>query len=567
MVISMRMVFVPLVLLLGASGLAAQDQYTITTLVLEGDTVAGVGLVTRIDNLAVNDIGSWLAEVDTNNADTNADGAVLKNGALYLRENQSLTLPAGSTLDSFDSMYIDSFDDAVHNFFLDGTAGFSDDSGIYFNTSLLIQESDISGAPQLSAGTPYIGFFEVKPNDSLQMLVMASVDDPAIPSSVDRALVKLLHDGAGNLLSENAVAWEGQVLPGQVSAVTDFDTGPHNFAFNDAGTAMFVADLAGTAAFNTAIYTVDGGTYTLIAQKGLLAAASPTRDWSSLSSSKLDLNDTGTGADGGFGTGWVFTGSLSGDASTNNIIVKNARHGVRKLVQEGDSLSGMGGFKLTSFGSGPVYIGDNGNVLFYGDWDDPDTSRDTGLFLNGQLIVQEGVTSIGAFTVNALRGIQDGYALSTNGRYIVFEAELSNGLEGVFMIDTGAAWQNLDSWLSPSVAGHVEPGAAICFLGVGTLTPGSPLTLWLSNTPPGAVVTLVASPFLLDAPFKGGFMVPFPLLLLGLGPTSVDGELALPAIWPGGIPSGATFYMQCWMADANGPVGFIASNALAATTP
>ncbi|MHC4846664.1 MAG: hypothetical protein ACYTCU_10960 [Planctomycetota bacterium] len=565
----MRLAIVPLVLLLGASTLAAQSQYPITTLVLEGDAVAGVGNVTRIDNIAVNDSGNWLAEVDTDNVDTDADGAVLENGVLYLREGQALAMPVGSTLDSFDSVYIDSFDDAVHNFFLDGTTGSGDDSGIYFNTTLMIQESDVSSATGFTAGTTYEGFFEVKPTDNFQAFVMASVDDPAIASSVDRALVQLDHDGAGGSVLETVIAKEGDVLPGQTEAVSDFDTGPHNFAVNNSSHLMYVADLTGATAFNTAVYIWDGSQHNLIAQKGTTASVSPTRDWSSLASSKVDLGaSAGKKTDGRtFATRYVYTGSLTGDSTTNSIIVKNTAYGEAKLVQEGDSLSGMGGFSLTSFGSGPVYLGENGNVLFYGDWNDPDTSKDTGLFLNGQLIVQEGVTTIGGLTVTALRGIQDGYALSNSGRYIVFEAQLSDGNEGVFRIDTGAGWENLDGWLSPTPLAAVEPGAAITALGIGDLTPFSSLSLTLGNATPSTPATLVASPFLLEGSFKGGIMVPFPTLLLGLGTTSSDGALTFAGAWPPGLPSGATFYMQWWMPDADGPVGFVASNGFSATTP
>jgi len=562
----MRHAFLPLVVLFGASSLAAQSQYPITTLVLEGEAVTGVGHVTRIDNLAVNDSGNWLVEADTDNADTDADGVVLENGALYLREGQSLPLPLGSTLRAFDSVYLDAFGDALHNFFLDGTTGISDDTGIYFNTTLMIQESEISLAPELTAGTPYKGFVEVKPNAGAQALVMASVDDAAISSTTDRALIILSHDGSGGLVSESAIAKEGDVLPGQTASLTDFESGPHNFAFNDAAYAMFVADLGGDTDFNNAIYIWDGGANNLIAQKGLAATVSPTREWDSLASTKVDLGFAQKKIEG-TSIPYVYTGSLTGDASTNSIIVKNTSHGERKLIQEGDVVSGAGGFALTGFGSGPVWLGDNGNVLFYGEWADPDTSKDTGLFLNGQLIVQEGVTTIGGFTVNALRGMQDGYALSDSGRYIVFEAELSNGNEGAFLIDTGGAWQNLDAWLSPTALSAVEPGAAITALGIGTLAPSTPLTLSLSNATPSTAATLVAGPVLQDAPFKGGFMVPYHTLLLGLGSTNADGVLTVPALWPGGLPSGITFYMQWWLSDPLGPFGLVASNGLAATTP
>jgi hypothetical protein len=116
----------------------------------------------------------------------------------------------------------------------------------------------------------------------------------------------------------------------------------------------------------------------LLAQEG---SASPVvgRNWSSLSLSKVALNNCGE---------TVFSGSLDGDSASNSLVVKNGT----KFVQEGDSMADIAPFTLTSFGSGPVHLGENGNVLWYGDWNDPDTSRDTGLFLNDQLVVQEGVT-------------------------------------------------------------------------------------------------------------------------------------------------------------------------------
>ncbi len=211
--------------------------FTITQLVLEGDTVPGVGTVTRIDNLAVNNDGQWIVEADTNAA-ADFDSVLIRDGKLYLREGDPIELPKGASIDSFDSVNLNNLGMSGWNFFLDGTMGGSDDSGIYLNTELIIQESDISTAEGFTPGTPYIGFFEAKinNNDAPQLLLMASVDDPNIPSSVDRGLVVVdLSVGAG--FSETVIFKEGDILPGQVEAVADFQTGPHDFAFNDSGDA------------------------------------------------------------------------------------------------------------------------------------------------------------------------------------------------------------------------------------------------------------------------------------------------------------------------------------------
>src|SRR5690606_31918004 len=116
--------------LAGAVAVVAAGQLVPEPLLVEGDSVDGLGAVTRIDNLAVNAQGLWLAEVDTDNADTEADGAILKDGQLFLREGQALNEPAGAFLDSFDAVAVNNHGFAGWNFFLDGTSGSGDDSGV-----------------------------------------------------------------------------------------------------------------------------------------------------------------------------------------------------------------------------------------------------------------------------------------------------------------------------------------------------------------------------------------------------------------------------------------------------
>ena len=197
-----------------------QGMFSISTVLQEGDLVPGVGTVTRIDNLAVNDVGSWIVEADTDHSNTDADSVLVRDGVLLLREGDPLALPVGASLDSFDSLGINDPGDSAWNFFLDGTAGTNDDSGVYFGTQLLIQEGDLSTAPEFAAGTPYVGFFEVKLNDQNQALLAASVDDPTVSSSVDQALVRLDIGPSGALLGESVVVAEGNFLPGVSEAVS-----------------------------------------------------------------------------------------------------------------------------------------------------------------------------------------------------------------------------------------------------------------------------------------------------------------------------------------------------------
>jgi hypothetical protein len=389
------------------------SDFTITPLLTEGQAVADVGLVTRIDNLSINNAGQWLVEADTDHADTNADTVLVRSGVLYLREGQALTAPAGTSISSFDSITLNNDGQSGWNIFLDGATTVTD-SGIFLGDQLLIQESNISAAPQFSAGTPYIGWFETKINDNDMMLLVASVDDPAIATTVDRALVRLFLNPDGTVNTEDAFAKEGDVLPGQIEPVADFLTGSHGAAFNAAGQAMYVADLAGDTTRDQVVYRG----FDILAQEG---EPSPIigRNWSSLSSARVHLNDAG---------GYVHTGTLSGDTASDLVIVRSG--GVVK--QEGDA---FGAFAFTGFGSAPVYITNQGRVLWYGAWNDPVTTQNEGLFLDDELLVQEGVTTIGGVVVQTLRSGESAFASSTSGRYIAFEAVLANGIEGAFQVE------------------------------------------------------------------------------------------------------------------------------------
>lgn len=387
----------------------------ITPVVVEGDAVPGVGLVETIDNVAINNTGTWIVEVNTSFANIDQDSVLLRDGVLYLREGfGGLSAPPGAIIDSFDSVTLSNGGDGGFNFFIDPFPS-GEDSGVYLNTDLLIQEGSVATAPQFTAGTPYLGFFDVKINDSDELMIIASIDDVAIPSSVDRAIV--ITNTQTHV--QTVLAKEGDVLPGQVETVADFGTGPHQSAFNDLGDVLYFADLTGSTAADGVVYLNS----TLLAQEG---SASPVtgRDYELLSSRGLDVNNLG---------GYVFKANLTGDTSTDEVLVSNGA----VFMQEGDSPTAIGGFSLTGFGtgSGPVQIDDAGNILWFGDWNDPNTDIDSGLFLNDELLVQEGVTMIDGLLVDTISSSQDAFFLSDNGAWAIFEATLVGGINGAFRIE------------------------------------------------------------------------------------------------------------------------------------
>jgi hypothetical protein len=122
-----------------------------------------------------------------------------------------------------------------------------------------------------------------------------------------------------------------------------------------------------------------------------------------------------------------------------------------------------------------------------------------------------------------------------------------------------SAWTDLGQGLAGAAG---VPQAS----GTGSLEPGSKLTLSLQGAKPTGTTTLILGSSAANAPFKGGVLVPSPELLLTGLPLS-GGALSLQGLWPVGIPSGFTLWLQFWTADGGAPKGFSASHALSATAP
>lgn len=102
---------------------------------------------------------------------------------------------------------------------------------------------------------------------------------------------------------------------------------------------------------------------------------------------------------------------------------------------------------------------------------------------------------------------------------------------------------------------------------VSDLTPGAPLTLSIARGPASGSATLVLGVAALSAPLKGGVLVPQPLDFVPGIPLDADGDIALPGLWPAGLPTGTTVWLQAWSADTGGAKGFSSTNGLALVQP
>jgi len=195
----------------------------------------------------------------------------------------------------------------------------------------------------------------------------------------------------------------------------------------------------------------------------------------------------------------------------------------------------------------------------------PTTAPDYDIFVRDRLC---GLTQLGSVHLpNSYTGAlwsQFG-DLSRDGTHLVFQSQFAFVMqdtnltgEDVYEKDlvAGSPWKDLGHGLPGSLGVPVLAGEGEWalvpqgFIGLGRVAPGLP-------------VALVIGASELDAPFKGGVLVPAPLavvpLVMGAGP------LVLPANAPAGVPHGTSFYLQAWVSDPAGPKGFAASNGLKVT--
>ncbi len=103
--------------------------------------------------------------------------------------------------------------------------------------------------------------------------------------------------------------------------------------------------------------------------------------------------------------------------------------------------------------------------------------------------------------------------------------------------------------------------------GEGGLLGNDLATLNLTQAKPSTLTYLVAGLFAINAPFKGGTLVPNLNFLINLPPTDITGALSISAPWPAGVPACIDLYFQYVIPDAAAVKGFSLSNAVHVRTP
>ena len=134
---------------------------------------------------------------------------------------------------------------------------------------------------------------------------------------------------------------------------------------------------------------------------------------------------------------YVYQGRTDGSSSFDAIVVNDT---TLVAIEGGLAPNIPGGWTLTRIGSstGP-FLADNGDVLWFGDWDDPNTDIDSAIFLNQMPLIQEGVSTINGNIIDSLANIDKGFAMSDSGKYMIAELlSIASGdpsLNGAYLYD------------------------------------------------------------------------------------------------------------------------------------
>lgn len=127
-------------------------------------------------------------------------------------------------------------------------------------------------------------------------------------------------------------------------------------------------------------------------------------------------------------------------------------------------------------------------------------------------------------------------------------------------------WRQLSVW-SDLGGGLAGAGGTPRIVGAGTLQADSSWSVSVHDALPGAPVAFVLGVSTLNAPFKGGTMVPSPDFILAGLATDTLGSLTIGSLWPAGIAPGVSIVFQAWVTDASGPAGFTATGGTVGVTP
>lgn len=393
---------------------------SVQTLLLEGDSIPGAsGFVDSVLDLAVTDTGDWIARVQMRDS-TGTQEVVVLNGFVILAEQDLLFDPPGLRVDRFDHVGLSP--NGTVWWQIDTDAATTADEILYRNLAAIAREGDPLFDSSLPDGTIWKDFDAFDLNDQGELLVLGDIDSPDLNGVSEAALVRQVFDDLGILVEEEVLVLEGDAIPGGFGKVLDIgvSSGGHDVAHSANHWIAFVRSDEGSALDGQIL--VDGQ---VVAQESV-AGPLPGTFWRSLSPTGVGITNEGD---------YVFNASYDviGGGELEGIFLNGA-----PLVVQGDTSASIAPHAFESFQfTSPVLLGENGSVVYAASTDNPDLTRDDGLFVGDRLVVQENVTPAGSETIGSILFSADSLDLAPEGRFLVFEATTASGSNGLFQVDLG----------------------------------------------------------------------------------------------------------------------------------
>lgn len=226
--------------------------------------------------------------------------------------------------------------------------------------------------------------------------------------------------------------------------------------------------------------------------------------------------------------------------------------------------------KLTSSDAGPsesfgIAVSLSGYTAVVGSfWDDHSGLSSAGsatVFRNNGSTWSEQGKLVAA---DAAAGDLFGVAVATSGDRAVIGALGDSHAGGVsagsaYVVRFTQPWTSLGNGLAGT---YGEPSLS----GEGRLQWGNQVTISLWRARERALASLVVGTSALNAPFKGGTLVPS-VGAIHLMATDASGSIWIQSAVASGLPPGTPLYLQFWIQDPAGPAGYSSSNAVTETAP
>ncbi|HKX45871.1 MAG TPA: hypothetical protein VJP77_04160 [Planctomycetota bacterium] len=495
-----------------ASGAPAQSQ----VLIAEGDVLPGVGVVRDVFDVAIDDASHWAAAVWIENTIPQAQALVVDGQVLIGPGDPLLGQPAPHVFRQASSLHFDESGELL--WISNGYPGpISSGDGAYRGLTPLLVVDQPLVAPGVPPGSPLVRFYEIVPAGPGEVVVHLETNHPVVGGLTEDHLVRV-SDQPGGGVAVTVIAKRGDVLPGQTSSIVDIFEHNHALGVDGAGNALFLPKLN------------DGTQALYLGQQLVAETGDPTPQfgltWTSLVRANAAVNATGDVA---------FTGRVNENGEPRNMLVWNGQ----LVVKEGDSIPAVAPFAIEELFAGDVpyptslHLTDTGGLVWFAGWDDPDTSRDRGVFVDLDLVLREGDFFVEGLRVvdlvpaNGITPRVPTYDANSDATEFALRATLEDGRIAALRVD---------------LTGAVAP-IPDCIPNLGTLVgapvaPGDHLTVTVGDAQAvGAVALLALSTATVTGAPGCGVAVP------GLGEQHVSLSPAhlfgvKPGAWPAFLPGG-----------------------------